>query len=60
VLAYGTGTLPMPRNFLLPAFLTATAISVFMTPFARHLPDLWSAIIPCDRLEAPELIRRAR
>jgi MFS family permease len=39
VLAYGTGTLHMPRNFLLQALLTATAISVFMTPFAGHLSD---------------------
>jgi len=38
VLAYGTGTLHMPRNFL-QALLTATAISVFMTPFAGHLSD---------------------
>jgi MFS family permease len=39
VLAYGTGTLHMPRNFLLQALLTATAISIFMTPFAGHLSD---------------------
>jgi MFS family permease len=39
VLAYGTGTLHMPRNFLLQALLTATAISVFMTSFAGHLSD---------------------
>jgi MFS family permease len=32
--SYGTGTLKLPRNFLLQALLTATAISVFMTPFA--------------------------
>jgi MFS family permease len=37
--AYGTGTLHMPRNFPLQALLTATAISVFMTPFAGHLSD---------------------
>jgi MFS family permease len=39
VFAYGTGTLHLPRNFLLQALLTATAISVFMTPFAGHLSD---------------------
>jgi MFS family permease len=39
VFAYGTGTLNMPRNFLLQALLTATAISVFMTPLAGHLSD---------------------
>jgi len=39
VFAYGTGTLHMPRNFLLSALLTATVISFFMTPFAGHLSD---------------------
>jgi MFS family permease len=29
----------MLRNFLLQALLTATAISVFMTPFAAHFSD---------------------
>jgi hypothetical protein len=35
VLAYGTGTLHMPRNFLLRAFLTAAAISIFHDPVRR-------------------------
>jgi MFS family permease len=39
VFAYGTGTLHMPRNFLLTAVLTATVISSFMTPLAGHLSD---------------------
>jgi MFS family permease len=39
VFAYGTGTLHLPRNFLLQALLTATALSVFLTPFAGHLSD---------------------
>jgi MFS family permease len=39
VFAYGTGTLHLPRNFLLTALLTATVISFPMTPFAGHLSD---------------------
>ena len=41
VFAYGTGTLHLPRNFLLSALLTGTVISFFMTPFAGHLSDLF-------------------
>ncbi|HEY2433302.1 MAG TPA: MFS transporter [Vicinamibacterales bacterium] len=39
VFAYGTGTLHMPRNFLLMALLAATVISFPMTPLAGHLSD---------------------
>jgi MFS family permease len=39
VFAYGTGTLHMPRNFLLTALLTATVISFVLTPLAGHLSD---------------------
>lgn len=39
VFAYGTGTLHMPRNFLLSALLTATVLSFVMTPLAGHLSD---------------------
>jgi MFS family permease len=39
VFAYGTGTLHMPRNFLLAAVLTATVISFVMTPLSGHLSD---------------------
>jgi len=39
VFAYGTGTLHMPRNFLLRAVLTATAISFVAIPFFGHLSD---------------------
>ncbi len=39
VFAYGTGTLHLPRNFLLSALLTGTILSFFMTPFAGHLSD---------------------
>ena len=39
VFAYGTGTLHLPRNFLLSALLTGTIISFFMIPFSGHLSD---------------------
>jgi len=39
VFAYGTSVLHQPRNFLLSALLTATLVSLFMTPFAGHLSD---------------------
>ena len=39
VFAYGTGTLHMPRNFLLTALLTATLLSFVLTPLAGHLSD---------------------
>ncbi len=39
VFAYGTGTLHMPRNFLLAALLTATVLSFAAIPLAGHLSD---------------------
>ena len=39
VFAYGTGTLHMPRNFLLTAVLTATVISFAAIPLFGHLSD---------------------
>jgi MFS family permease len=39
VFAYGTGTLHMPRNFLLGALLTATVISFFTMPLFGHWSD---------------------
>jgi MFS family permease len=39
VFAYGTGTLHVPRNFLLMALLTATVISFVAIPLSGHLSD---------------------
>jgi len=39
VFAYGTGTLHLPRDFLLKALLTATVMSFFAIPYAGHLSD---------------------
>ncbi|HEX6463856.1 MAG TPA: MFS transporter [Vicinamibacterales bacterium] len=39
MLAYGTATLHLPRNFLLAALLTAAVISFFTIPLAGHLSD---------------------
>ena len=39
VFAYGTGTLQVPRNFLLAAVLTATGISFVAIPLFGHLSD---------------------
>src|SRR3954464_5439762 len=39
VFAYGTGTLRMPRNFLLSALLSATVISLVAVPLFGHLSD---------------------
>jgi len=39
VFVYGTGTLQMPRNFLLKALLSATVLSFVAIPLSGHLSD---------------------
>lgn len=39
VFAYGTGTLHLPREFLLKALLSATIISFVMIPLSGHMSD---------------------
>ena len=39
VFAYGTGTLKVPRDFLVTAVLTASVVSFFSIPICGHLSD---------------------